>query len=82
MRISGAAYWLAGACLVAMATSVQAQEQAPGDAQETDDGGLKEIVVTANRRAEDSQKVSLAVTKIDAEDRARRGIATAADSQF
>ena len=86
MRISKAAYWLAGACLVALATSgqaqAQAQEPAPRDSQEAGDGGLKEIVVTANRRAEDSQKVSLAVTKIDAEDLARSGIATVADLQF
>lgn len=88
MRISKAAYWLAGACLVALATSgqaqaqAQAQESASGDSQAAGDGGLKEIVVTANRRAEDSQKVSLAVTKIDAEDLARSGIATVADLQF
>lgn len=79
MRICKSARWLGGACLIGLASAATAQEQ---NAEQPDDGGLPDIVVTANRRAEDSQRVSLAVTKLDTEELIRSNIRSVADLQF
>ncbi len=59
--------------LVLSATSVQAQDTTGTQAQSSDDGAaLEDIVVTAQRRAENVQAMPLAITAVGAESLERR----------
>jgi iron complex outermembrane receptor protein len=67
------------------AVSLAAMLAAPAYAQDsaTDDQGLEDIVVTAQRRAESAQDVPIAITAFNAETLQTRGINTALDvTQF
>lgn len=61
------------------AASVQAQEAAPAQADTGADGRLEEIVVTAQRRAENLQKVPIAVTALNSDQLKASGIANTRD---
>ncbi|EAQ27827.1 TonB-dependent receptor [Erythrobacter sp. NAP1] len=57
-----------GALAVALAAPVAAQEQAPAPAQAERQGGVRTIVVTAQRRSEDLQDVPVSVSAIGAQE--------------
>lgn len=60
-------YLLAGAALGIMAMPVHAQEAANGAVAQEAEGGLEDIVVTAQRRSERLQNVPIAITVAGAE---------------
>ncbi|WP_040464377.1 TonB-dependent receptor [Erythrobacter sp. NAP1] len=64
-QIAGASM---GALAVALAAPVAAQEQAPAPAQAERQGGVRTIVVTAQRRSEDLQDVPVSVSAIGAQE--------------
>ncbi|EIZ77594.1 TonB-dependent receptor [Novosphingobium sp. Rr 2-17] len=68
---------LAGALAPCWATTANAQDTAVKDSD-----GLAEITVTAERRAESSQKVPLAIQSIDGETLAKTGYTSVTDLQY
>jgi iron complex outermembrane recepter protein len=78
MKIVGysvSAALLAGASMVAMPQAAMAQAAAAAE----DDGGLSEIVVTAQKRGENLQQAPLAISAISAEQIDLQGISEARD---
>ncbi|MFT3966686.1 MAG: TonB-dependent receptor plug domain-containing protein, partial [Sphingobium sp.] len=65
-RIASYRRRLAGAALIALATSTAALHAQPVAAPATGDNGLEEIIVTAQRRSENLQKVPISVTAVTA----------------
>jgi iron complex outermembrane receptor protein len=78
--------WLAGTALGALAASTPAfaqESESPRpsatDAQSVPHEGIADIIVTANRRAENNQKVATAVTAINADTLREQNIGTVSD---
>ncbi|MFY7838182.1 MAG: TonB-dependent receptor [Novosphingobium sp.] len=65
----------AGLLALALATTAHAQDGAP----EQQDGGIAEIVVTAQKRAEPLQKTPLSIVALTSDDIAKKGIADLTD---
>lgn len=85
--------YLASTAIVTAACASQASAQdAPqpaetpgtpaGDSQVGDEGGIADIVVTAQRRAENLQDVPISVSAVTGEDAQAQGILTSNDLQF
>lgn len=88
-RLSNNPYFRAcsAVALVAAATGTAQAQQAPAssaaDAEaKTDDRGLTDIVVTAERRSENSQRVPVAIQTIDARALANAGYTSVTDIQY
>ena len=58
----------ASAAIMFMPAVAHAQDASPDGAADADDGGIKEIVVTAQRREENLQDVPLSITAISGEE--------------
>ncbi|WP_408590840.1 TonB-dependent receptor [Novosphingobium sp.] len=72
---SGTSVLLAGVAVLALPTTAAAQAQsAEAAAQAKDDGGIAEIVVTAQKRSENVQDVPISITAFTAESLQARGI--------
>jgi iron complex outermembrane receptor protein len=69
-----ARFLLCGALALAFSPAGFAQEQPPSAAAPTDDSGIEEIVVTANKRAENMQDVPVAVSALPANQLAEQGV--------
>ena len=76
MVLSRAVY-LVGTAMALAATSAHAQSQAEDGAQES--SGVREIIVTAQRRAESLQDVPLAISALDAQRLQETGVEDVAD---
>ncbi|MBC2666983.1 TonB-dependent receptor [Novosphingobium flavum] len=76
---------LLGACAVALAAAsspamaAEATAEQDSAANQADNGGIQDIVVTAQRRSERMQDVPIAVTAIGGEELKQRGIQSSAD---
>jgi iron complex outermembrane recepter protein len=66
LMISGSAAALAIACQPALAQVAEDAPDAPAAVQPEDEGALREIIVTAQKRSESIQTVPMAVTALDA----------------
>jgi iron complex outermembrane recepter protein len=64
----------AGVALCALTASHVLAQETPKTAEAADDGGIAEIVVTAQKRAENVQNVPISITAFTAETLASRGI--------
>jgi iron complex outermembrane recepter protein len=64
----------AGVALCALTTSPVFAQEAPQTAEVADDGGIQEIIVTAQKRSENVQNVPISITAFTAESLASRGI--------
>lgn len=74
MTTRTSAHWLTGLSLLALGTSpALAQEKAPGAASE---GGIQEIVVTAQKKAENIQKVPISIAAVGGETLAAYNVTT------
>lgn len=62
---------------VALAPHAAAQSQAEAEAAPADNAGLEDIIVTAQRRQESSQKAAIAITALGAEQLARANVTSA-----
>ncbi|WP_082835979.1 TonB-dependent receptor [Croceicoccus bisphenolivorans] len=62
---------------VAMVAAMPAQAQSADDEGQFNAGGLTEIIVTAQKRAESSQKAAVAITAVSSDDLARAGVTDA-----
>jgi iron complex outermembrane recepter protein len=64
----------AGVALVALTATAAHAQSAPQATETTDDQGLGEIIVTAQKRSENVQRVPISITAFTAESLASRGI--------
>jgi len=69
----------AGSCVLALATPALAQSAPAANAAKPDDSHLGEIVVTAQKRAENLQVVPIAVTAINADKLSKLGVSDSRD---
>lgn len=79
MRVQlGASALVIAACLAAVPAQAQSTDTG-ADADSAADGGLEEIIVTAQKRDQDLQTVGISVTAIDGDQILERGIANSID---